>query len=285
MNQSIEDASRSEFEAWYEANAMPLESNWFYREKDGGYKLNFVENTWEGWQAARQSSQSEPVGLTYVLEEVNYYKNKTGNHRLMGVANSLVEAMAIFDKQRGTDEDYIRSAWAKEGKTTIKKVDYDGAFITHKITEFLAAPQQAIPSGYAIVPIEPTEAMKEKGWEAFRDSNKPAPYNMLTDAYKAMLSASPTAPDATQSQAVRDALEVAAKICEGVKPIMAGNYFTGLREQSDKCANAIRKLITDTQANMQPEDYMCPNCITPWKCNGPHLPFLAPINAQAKKGE
>ena len=19
-------------------------------------------------------------------------------------------------------------------------------------------------------------------------------------------------------------------------------------------------------------DYMCPNCITPWKCNGPHLP-------------
>jgi hypothetical protein len=60
-DQSIEDASRSEFEAWYEANAMPLESNWFDREKDGGYKLNFVENTWEGWQAARQSSQSEPV--------------------------------------------------------------------------------------------------------------------------------------------------------------------------------------------------------------------------------
>ncbi len=20
------------------------------------------------------------------------------------------------------------------------------------------------------------------------------------------------------------------------------------------------------------EDYMCPNCVTPWKCNGPHLP-------------
>lgn len=19
------------------------------------------------------------------------------------------------------------------------------------------------------------------------------------------------------------------------------------------------------------EDYMCPNCVTPWKCNGPHL--------------
>jgi hypothetical protein len=63
-DQSIEDASRKEFEAWYEANAMPLESNWFDREKDGGYKLNFVENTWEGWQAARQSSQSETVSPT-----------------------------------------------------------------------------------------------------------------------------------------------------------------------------------------------------------------------------
>lgn len=20
------------------------------------------------------------------------------------------------------------------------------------------------------------------------------------------------------------------------------------------------------------EDYMCPNCVTPWKCNGPHIP-------------
>ena len=20
------------------------------------------------------------------------------------------------------------------------------------------------------------------------------------------------------------------------------------------------------------DDYMCPNCVTPWKCNGPHLP-------------
>jgi hypothetical protein len=19
-------------------------------------------------------------------------------------------------------------------------------------------------------------------------------------------------------------------------------------------------------------DYMCPNCVTPWKCNGPHIP-------------
>lgn len=22
---------------------------------------------------------------------------------------------------------------------------------------------------------------------------------------------------------------------------------------------------------LETEDYMCPNCVTPWKCNGPHL--------------
>jgi hypothetical protein len=63
-----------------------------------------------------------------------------------------------------------------------------------------------------------------------------------------LLSATPTAPVATQSQEVMDALEAAAKVCEGVKPIMAGNYFTGQREQSDKCAKQIRALIPDTQA-------------------------------------
>jgi hypothetical protein len=26
-------------------------------------------------------------------------------------------------------------------------------------------------------------------------------------------------------------------------------------------------------APIEPEDdYMCPNCVTPWKCNGPHIP-------------
>lgn len=45
--------------------------------------------------------------------------------------------------------------------------------------------------GWVSVPIEPTEEMKDKAWQAYIDSNKPAPYNMLADAYKAMLSASP----------------------------------------------------------------------------------------------
>lgn len=45
--------------------------------------------------------------------------------------------------------------------------------------------------GWQLVPIEPTEEMKSCAWEAYRDSNKPAPYNAMVDAYKAMLASAP----------------------------------------------------------------------------------------------
>ena len=51
-----------------------------------------------------------------------------------------------------------------------------------------------------------------------------------------------------QPESVKEALEKAAKICEGLRPIMAGNYFTWQREQSDKCAKAIRALIEQADA-------------------------------------
>lgn len=40
---------RQLFEEWYEADAMPTESNWFERINDGEYKLMFVEHAWHGW--------------------------------------------------------------------------------------------------------------------------------------------------------------------------------------------------------------------------------------------
>lgn len=29
-------------------------------------------------------------------------------------------------------------------------------------------------------------------------------------------------------------------------------------------------------AELPPDEYMCPNCVTPWKCNGPHIPESEP---------
>lgn len=35
--------------------------------------------------------------------------------------------------------------------------------------------------------MEPSYEITEAGWEAFRDSNKPAPFNQLKDGFKAMI--------------------------------------------------------------------------------------------------
>lgn len=51
------DADRAEFEAWYEADAMPAEADWFAREKDepSEYKNADTASAWRGWQAARRA--------------------------------------------------------------------------------------------------------------------------------------------------------------------------------------------------------------------------------------
>jgi hypothetical protein len=46
-------------------------------------------------------------------------------------------------------------------------------------------------------------------------------------------------------------------------------YSAGQREQ-------VRQTLRDIEALRRAEasydpDYMCPNCVTPWKCNGPHI--------------
>jgi hypothetical protein len=59
-DQSIEDASRREFEVWAKKEFKKF--NWmnFFINK-GEYTEPYIEQAWRGWQAARQSSQSEPV--------------------------------------------------------------------------------------------------------------------------------------------------------------------------------------------------------------------------------
>lgn len=45
--------------------------------------------------------------------------------------------------------------------------------------------------------------------------------------------------------------------------------MTPAEEQAirDRAAAAARAL-----AGQPTDDYLCPNCVTPWKCNGPHIP-------------
>lgn len=48
------EAVRRQFEKWYEADAMPAESDWFTRDADDPdmYELDSVQHCWAAWQAA-----------------------------------------------------------------------------------------------------------------------------------------------------------------------------------------------------------------------------------------
>jgi hypothetical protein len=52
---SVDAEERKHFEEWFEADSMPLESNWFKRDKDfpERYEYNRTQWAWEGWKAAK----------------------------------------------------------------------------------------------------------------------------------------------------------------------------------------------------------------------------------------
>lgn len=48
---------RKNFESWYEADAMPLESNWFDIDKNSEYINENTSYYWEIWQAVKKASE------------------------------------------------------------------------------------------------------------------------------------------------------------------------------------------------------------------------------------
>lgn len=51
----------------------------------------------------------------------------------------------------------------------------------------------------------------------------------------------------------------------------------------DDVIEALKQSLAQPQAPVVPEDeYLCPNCVTPWKCNGPHIPEPAQRNEMAQ---
>jgi hypothetical protein len=144
-DQSIEDASRRDFEKWLDSTAWKNDS------------LTFHNDLYQAWQAARQSSQSEPVGQVIrarVIDRVDGSQEKLG--------------MADIDWSLVKDGDLL-----------------------------YAAPQQAIPSGWKLVPIEITYEMRQAAYEVDEHDIPPSLVTgeqRLKAVWKAILSASPTAP-------------------------------------------------------------------------------------------
>jgi hypothetical protein len=99
----------------------------------------------------------------------------------------LEEMLKLIEARQSSQSEPVAYRWYEE-----KYGDYNYSDVPnpHRQCEAVyAAPQQAIPSGYAIVPIEPTEAMLDEIHLVHEFSRE-----ALKARYKAMLSASPTAP-------------------------------------------------------------------------------------------
>ena len=56
-----EDPLRLAFERWFEAAAMPVESNWFRRDPldPEDYGLSIVSHAWDGYKAGYEECQRQ----------------------------------------------------------------------------------------------------------------------------------------------------------------------------------------------------------------------------------
>jgi hypothetical protein len=171
MNQSIEDASRNSIIEDAKAAGFYIDysdhegtSIWDSNPSDveqdgcGMVELNKMLTKFAQLREARQSSQSEPVAKYWDMEKYSY--------------SILFNAIAAAVNIQGSGIGISVKAFEEE---MIKQVGS------------IAAPQQAIPSGWKLVPIEPTEEMLEQ--IPLRGTGSSA-----ESIYDAILSASPTAP-------------------------------------------------------------------------------------------
>lgn len=49
-------------------------------------------------------------------------------------------------------------------------------------------------------------------------------------------------------------------------------YLAGIGALWPSLRPAVFWAINERTSDMADTEYMCPNCVTPWKCNGPHDP-------------
>jgi hypothetical protein len=158
-DQSIEDASRKEFEAHFHfIDPKKTKDSW----GKVTYAYSHVEAMWEGWQAARQSSQSEPVAVFTGKFKGNVNGKQWIECELTGAMPNTGDLLYAAPQQASHSE---------PASETIKKViryafaqiqDFsdadcrDHGFRRSSIDKAqewlnkqydLAAPQQAIPSG------------------------------------------------------------------------------------------------------------------------------------------
>ena len=76
------DKMQEEFEAWFEADSMPLESNWFKKDDDDDYDHMPTYYAWRAWQASRAllcvELPENCKGMALTVDEFHKQLDKAG---------------------------------------------------------------------------------------------------------------------------------------------------------------------------------------------------------------
>jgi hypothetical protein len=127
-----------------------------------------IHKATEAITAIKQAQQAqEPVSDALIDQLFSVFQGWAGSTFGWQDSTSLDLAAANFERAKKAHE--------AECKRRLKEV-------------FAAAPKQAEPEGYKLVPVEPTPEILAALWAYKADS--------LQDAYRAMLAAAPTPPEA-----------------------------------------------------------------------------------------
>ncbi|HTG56022.1 MAG TPA: hypothetical protein VL943_07140 [Niabella sp.] len=203
---SIIEQERKEFEKTFSHMELDKIKDAWGKEK---YKHEHIESIWYGWQAARQSSQSEPAAtadyIAYLYSDGNKLKiaeEMPPPDNAFPVFTTKIRFLDVARLVLSDNVDLIlEHGGVKLWEALVTKVNKDYA------DSNLAAPQQAIPSGYALVPNEVLVAIKnlprfsflsplEGGVRRFADTsgNWIEQYEVIKLIDDYIHSASPTAP-------------------------------------------------------------------------------------------
>jgi hypothetical protein len=196
-DQSIEDASRNSIIEDAKAAGFKVKTGCIYNPDYVEYEPDITELLTEfaKLREARQSSQSDPVGYFVFVsenhhdvcmvdsEKADHYKAQ--NLRMLPLVLAAPQQVSQSEPVGELSMDYQGFGSYKQMKQMPEGY--------HKL---YAAPQQAIPSGYALVPHRLTKAMdrvlSEDDWQ-WEDLLAAA--NAITEEeYQAISTASPTAP-------------------------------------------------------------------------------------------
>jgi hypothetical protein len=66
--------------------------------------------------------------------------------------------------------------------------------------------------------------------------------------------------------------EATGKTCGHHPDLICGCGARPEQDQSAEAARFLSALAAEPTEVTPPAEQMCPNCVTPWKCNGPHVP-------------